>query len=160
MYRYQQDYRRQGHLARATAAQVHHSHHSYEPQGNRQNQRRVHQAHPYRQAGSRDRVAAARADQPDEPHEHSVPHGPRVLHRPRVQQQQCNICSFSQRNGRRRAPVFHRHHFSSIHLRELTGVESTGSYYLCPSCKSHHTPYPKPRTKIIVSDNIKTTISK
>ena len=48
--------------------------------------------------------------------------------------------------------MFHRH-FSSIRLRELTGVESTGSYYLCPSCKSHHTPYPKPRTKIVVSDS-------
>ena len=153
MHRYQQDrstlpYRRPGHLARATSRRVHHSHPLNEPQSYRQNHQHVHQAHPYRQAGNRNHYELERENEAREHRVHRVQHRPRV----QQQQQQCMICSYSQRDGRLRAPVFHRH-YSSIRHRELTGVESSGSRHLCPSCKSHHTPYPTPRTKIIVSDS-------
>ena len=58
----------------------------------------------------------------------------------------CVICSTGQR------PIIHRH-FSSLWLREVTGVETAGTPHLCPSCKSRHVPYPYSRTKIVVSDS-------
>ena len=52
-----------------------------------------------------------------------------------------------------RVPVYHRH-FSSMKLREMTGAEFKDDPYLCPSCKSLHTPYPTgERVKIVVSDS-------
>ena len=63
------------------------------------------------------------------------------------QTRRCEICS----TGRR--PIIHRH-FSSLWLRELTGVEAAGLPYLCPSCKSRHSPYPYTRTKIVLSDSM------
>ena len=58
----------------------------------------------------------------------------------------CVICS----TGRHQ--VIHRH-FSSLWLRQLTGVEAAGSRHICASCKSHHLPYPYSRVKIVVSDS-------
>ena len=135
MYRYRHDnpapaqpYRQSGHPARVAAAHVHHHHHH-------RGQAR-HRLQPYRHPASQGRTEAV-------PRHHQPRREP---HDGRPHRLKCNICSFS------RAPVFHRH-FSSLHLRELTGVESTGSAYLCPSCKSHHRPNPEPRTKIVVSDS-------
>ena len=65
---------------------------------------------------------------------------------------ECNICSFQQRRPKDRVPVYHRH-FSSLKLREMTGAEIKDDPYLCPSCKSLHTPYPGERIKIVVSDS-------
>ena len=64
----------------------------------------------------------------------------------------CNICSFTQTSPTPKSRVYHRH-FSSLRQRELAGVEAPSSYYLCPSCKSCHLPYPEPRIKVIVSDS-------
>ena len=64
----------------------------------------------------------------------------------------CNICSFTQVYPSEKVHVYHRH-FSSLRLREYLGVEVTGNRYLCPSCKSHHSPYPEERHKIVVSDS-------
>ena len=49
-------------------------------------------------------------------------------------------------------PIYHRH-FSSLRLRMFSGVEESNSRYLCPSCKSHHWPYPYERVKIVVTDS-------
>ena len=39
-------------------------------------------------------------------------------------------------------------------MRELTAAESNNTIsYLCPSCTSHHVPYPKTRTKLVISDS-------
>ena len=62
----------------------------------------------------------------------------------------CMICSFTQPYPAEQVPVYHRH-FSSLRLREYTGIEGTNTAYLCPSCKSHHSPYPDARVKIVVS---------
>ena len=64
----------------------------------------------------------------------------------------CKICSYTQPYPTEPIPVYHQH-FSSLRLRELNGSEISNSRYLCPSCKSHHTPYPEPRVKIVVSDS-------
>ena len=64
----------------------------------------------------------------------------------------CNICSYTQVYPNERVPLYHRH-FSSLRLREYQGAEDTGNRYLCPSCKSRHTPYPEERIKIVVSDS-------
>ena len=53
----------------------------------------------------------------------------------------CLICSYTQEHPKPQVPVYHRH-FSSLRLREMTGVEDSARVYLCPSCKSHHQPYP------------------
>ena len=120
--------------ARAAAAQARHYHH---PHSHAQ-----HHPHPYRQPEGQGRAEAG-------PRNHQHLRGPRDGSH---HQQKCLICSYSQSDRQLRAPVFHRH-FSSLRLREFTGIESSGSSYLCPSCKSHHRPYPEPRTKIIVSDS-------
>ena len=125
-----QPYRQSAYPARVAAAQPRHYHHSYD--------QARHRPHPYRQ-GERQPHAEAGLRQ------HQRPHDPRDA---RPHRQKCYICSHSQSG----AAVYHRH-FSSLHLREITGIESSGSSYLCPSCKSHHRPYPEPRTKIIVSDS-------
>ena len=84
--------------------------------------------------------------------------------RPRHQEQRagdgrCTICSFTQQYPQPRVPVYHRH-FSSVRARILAGVEDTTRPYLCPSCKSQHSPYHyqqtwsgQDRTKIVVSDS-------
>ena len=60
----------------------------------------------------------------------------------------CQICSFSQKSPEIKKAVYHDH-FSSKSLRELLGVEfSLSGPYFCPSCKSHHSPYPTERTKM------------
>ena len=64
----------------------------------------------------------------------------------------CFICSYTQPYPQPQVLVDHRH-FSSLRLRELTGVEESNSRYLCPSCKSHHPPYPDPRIKVVVTDS-------
>ena len=64
----------------------------------------------------------------------------------------CLICSFTQEYPNPQVPVYHRH-FSSLRLREMTGVEDSNRVYLCPSCKSHHQPYPNNRIKVVVSDS-------
>ena len=70
----------------------------------------------------------------------------------RVKNDYCQICSFKQEAPEEKKPVHHQH-FSSIHLRDILGVEATRTGYFCPSCKSRHFPYPKDRTKIVVSDS-------
>ena len=71
----------------------------------------------------------------------------------------CTICSYKQEEHLQKIPVYHRH-FSSLNLRELTGVETTSAPYLCPSCKAQHQPYPlqetwsgQDRVKIVLSDS-------
>ena len=64
----------------------------------------------------------------------------------------CLICSYTQEHPKPQVPVYHRH-FSSLRLREMTGVEDSTRVYLCPSCKSHHQPYPNSRIKVVVSDS-------
>ena len=64
---------------------------------------------------------------------------------------ECRICSSSQQGSDRRAPIRHRH-FSSLYLREITGVEDSTIPYLCPSCMIAHLPYPVSRNKIVISD--------
>ena len=64
----------------------------------------------------------------------------------------CYICSFSQVYPDPEVEIFHRH-FSSLRLREMTGMEDKTTVYLCPSCMSHHQPYPENRIKICVSDS-------
>ena len=72
-----------------------------------------------------------------EPHSEADPH--------------CQICSYTQPYPAPQKPVSHTH-FSSVRLRELTGVEGTESTYLCPSCKSSHVAYPEERIKLVISD--------
>ena len=64
----------------------------------------------------------------------------------------CYICSYSQVYPDPEVEIFHRH-FSSLRLREMTGMEDKTTVYLCPSCMSHHQPYPESRIKIVVSDS-------
>lgn len=64
----------------------------------------------------------------------------------------CKICSYTQPHPEIKVPLYHQH-FSSIRLRGLIGVEESNAAYLCPSCKSRHTPYPENRTKIVISDS-------
>ena len=64
----------------------------------------------------------------------------------------CLICSYTQEHPKPQVPVYHKH-FSSLRLREVTGVEENARVYLCPSCKSHHQPYPNTRIKVVVSDS-------
>ena len=60
---------------------------------------------------------------------------------------ECSICSpYST------IPIFHPH-FSSLFLRQITGVEFSGARQLCCSCMSHHVPYPEERNKIVLSDS-------
>ena len=129
-------YRHTGQTARAPL-QSHHIVDQHVHQ-HRQHLRGGHRDYSYRQS-----VSHVRAE--GDPLHHHLPHGSR-------QQQQCYICSYSQREPCQQAPVYHRQ-ISSMRLRELTGVEISGSMYLCPSCKSHHRPYPEPRIKLIVSDS-------
>ena len=82
-------------------------------------------------------------------------HHGRVQHAPHHHQQDpgsCNICSFAQHPPDRKVPIYHRH-FSSLRVRCLNGSEASNSPYLCPSCRSSHVPYPKTRTKLIISDS-------
>ena len=65
---------------------------------------------------------------------------------------QCGICSYTQPYPADRVRVYH-HHFSSLQLREVTGVEASGKGYLCPSCKSSHRPYTEDRIKLVVGDS-------
>lgn len=58
----------------------------------------------------------------------------------------CTICSSEE------VPVRHQH-FSSRWLRQITGVEESNASHICPSCKSHHRPYPYPRSKLVLSDS-------
>ena len=65
----------------------------------------------------------------------------------------CQICSYTQEVPGIKKAVYHEH-FSSLHLRRLLGLEdSRVGKYLCPSCKSHHSPYPNERSKIVISDS-------
>ena len=64
----------------------------------------------------------------------------------------CYICSYSQVYPDPEVEIFHRH-FSSLRLREITDMEDKTTVYLCPSCMSHHKPYPENRIKIVVSDS-------
>ena len=64
----------------------------------------------------------------------------------------CNICSYAQPSTDRKVPVYHLH-YSSIKLRGINGSEANNTPYLCPSCISSHVPYPKTRTKLIISDS-------
>ena len=64
----------------------------------------------------------------------------------------CGICSYTQPYPDERQRV-HHHHFSSLQLREVTGVEESGEGYLCPSCKSRHRPYTDDRIKLVVGDS-------
>ena len=87
----------------------------------------------------------------------SLVHSPAAPQRASEQQSEaesgsCNICSFTQVFPNKKIYVYHRH-FSSLRLREYLGVEVSGNRYLCPSCKSHHSPYPEDRIKIVVSDS-------
>ena len=82
-----------------------------------------------------------RHQQPSQQVEHSAPAAPR-----------CGICSYKQPYPAEGARV-HHHHFSSLQLREVTGVEASGEGYLCPSCKSRHKPYTEERIKLVVSDS-------
>ena len=68
------------------------------------------------------------------------------------QPRRCHICSYSQQYPAAQIPIYHRH-FSSLRLSELTVVEANNSHYLCPSCMSHHLPYPEDRIKVVVSDS-------
>ena len=65
---------------------------------------------------------------------------------------ECGICSFTQPYPEERVSV-HHHHFSSLSLREITGVEGSGAGYFCPSCKSRHRPYTEDRIKLVVGDS-------
>ena len=80
-------------------------------------------------------------------------------HHPRQQVQheapaapQCGLCSYTQPYPAEQVPIYH-HHFSSLQLREITGVEASGEGYLCPSCKSRHRPYTEDRIKLVVGDS-------
>ena len=65
----------------------------------------------------------------------------------------CQICSFKQEDPEEKKAIYHDH-FSSVQLRTILGIEdSLAGRYLCPSCKSHHSPYPNERTKIVISDS-------
>ena len=64
----------------------------------------------------------------------------------------CNICSYAQPSPERKVPVYHRH-FSSLNLRNINGSEVSYTPYLCPSCMTSHVPYPKLRTKLVISDS-------
>ena len=64
----------------------------------------------------------------------------------------CNICSYAQPPPERKVPIYHKH-FSSLRLRDINGAAATNTPYLCPSCMSSHVPYPKSRTKLIISDS-------
>ena len=65
----------------------------------------------------------------------------------RTQPPLCEICSTDD------LPTFHQH-FSSLWLRDITGIEDSGRSSLCPSCKRIHPPYPYPRQKMVVSDDL------
>ena len=68
-----------------------------------------------------------------------------------AQPSKCYICSHTQQHTTDQKEVFHKH-FSSINLRKWTFADAK-SVYLCPSCMSHHQPYPNTRIKIAVSDS-------
>ena len=80
-------------------------------------------------------------------HRHGVQAQPAVPSEPR-----CEICSYSQQYPADPVRVYH-HHFSSLKLREATGVEASGEGYQCPSCKSRHRPYTEDRIKLVVGDS-------
>ena len=63
----------------------------------------------------------------------------------------CQICSYTQPYPAEQKPVYHSH-FSSLRLRELLGVEKSGTDYLCPSCKCSHGSSPEERIKVVLSD--------
>lgn len=98
-------------------------------------QQQAHQQHAHQQHAGQDPHAVGRSHptlQGNEPH--------------------CQICSFTQPYPAEQRRVFHSH-FSSLRLRELTGVEGTDNNFLCPSCKSSHAPYPEDRIKLVISDS-------
>ena len=64
----------------------------------------------------------------------------------------CNICSYTQKYPIPKVPVHHAH-YSSVSLRELLSVETTGNGYYCPSCKCYHVPYKDDRLKVAISDS-------
>ena len=107
--------------------------------GDRHHQHHNHHAPVPQQQVSPDRVADAVS------HRHGYHHHQQGPGR-------CNICSFAQPPTERKVPVYHRH-FSSLRLRDINGSEATNNPYLCPSCMSCHAPYPKSRTKLIISDS-------
>ena len=91
-----------------------------------------------------------RARQP--PHGTRQPPAQGMQPRDQGSPRRCFICSYTQPYPQPQIPIDHRH-FSSLRLRELTGVEETNARYLCPSCKTRHLPYPDPRIKVIVTDS-------
>ena len=113
-------------------------------------------AYQYRPSSYRPHVTEA-AHHPQQQHRHV----PRPYHHsdqgydPYAEQppmsNRCKICSFTQPYPADQLAIYHVH-FSSLRLRELNGAESSNKGYLCPTCKSLHTPYPEPRVKIVVSD--------
>ena len=111
-----------------------------------------HQQQSYRHPGHSTRATAA-------PYHHVpqraqlAPQGPHDVRPPhRSEPRRCYICSYTQPYPDAQIPIYHRH-FSSLRLRELIGVEDMTKPYQCPSCKSHHQPYPNDRIKIVVSDS-------
>ena len=64
----------------------------------------------------------------------------------------CNICSYTQKYPIPKIPIHHSH-YSSVSLRELLSVETSGKEYFCPSCKCHHVPYKDERLKVAISDS-------
>ena len=63
----------------------------------------------------------------------------------------CQICSHRQPYPARKIPIYHTH-YSSLNVRQITGVNESGEEYSCPSCKSRHVPYPDNRIKLVLSD--------
>ena len=101
-------------------------------------------AHAQHQQGTSDQQAAAVSRQ----------HGAQQqgLHQHHQGPGRCNICSYAQLSPESKVPVYHRH-FSSLNLRNINGSEVTNTPYLCPSCRTSHVPYPKLRTKLVISDS-------
>ena len=76
--------------------------------------------------------------------------GPQAPHgSPPASNSQHKLCQICTKPGKQ---IRHKH-FSSLRLRQILGVESSGQAYLCPSCKSRHRPYTEARVKITVSDS-------
>ena len=100
-----------------------------------------------------DRDRAHHGARHEHQHGHHPPHVQAALSL-RSGQVQCQICSNTQSYPSQQYPVYHQH-FSSLRLRGLLDVETSGAEYRCPSCMSSHKPYQNSsddRVKVVVSD--------